>query len=169
MNQEIWKNIQGYEGYYEISNFGKIKSLPGKWKKFEKILTLIITGGYQRIKLYRNTDVQSFAVHRLVALHFIPNPDKLPEINHKNCIKIDNRVENLEWCTRQGNIDHAVENNLNPTGETHGRSKLNNIKILEIRKKYVPRTYSQRRLAKEYHIGRTAILNILQGKTWKHI
>lgn len=170
MENEIWKDIIGYEGYYQVSNFGNIKSLPGKWKKFEKILKLHTTRcGYYIIKLYKNTNCKIFTVHKLVALHFISNPNNLSEINHKNCIKIDNRDNNLEWVTHQQNIDHCVKNNLNPKGENNGTAKLNENQVLEIRRKYIPRIYSQRKLAKEYNIGRTAILNILQKETWKHI
>ena len=109
--EEIWKDIPEYEGLYQVSNLGNIKSLEKSkgWCKIkEKTLKLRIDkDGYYRVILSKNSKPKMFLVHRLVAQAFIPNPNNLPEINHKNEIKTDNRVENLEWCTQLYNLHYG--------------------------------------------------------------
>lgn len=109
MKNEIWKDVPGYVGSYQVSNLGKIKSLSrfnGRYSCKEQILKpRSDKKGYLRISLYKNNKIKNFFVHRLVAMAFIPNPDNLPQINHKNEIKTDNRVENLEWCSAYYNMN----------------------------------------------------------------
>ena len=95
MSNEIWKNAPGFPGY-QVSNAGRVCSNG-------RILRVDNVKGYDRVRLYRDKHVVRMFVHRLVALAFIPNPDGLPQINHKNEIKTDNRAENLEWCTAKYN------------------------------------------------------------------
>lgn len=113
---EIWKDIQGYENLYQVSNTGKIKGLPRidsngriypeRFLKPEKLRK-----GYLRVRLgSRKTGLRHYLVHRLVAMAFIPNPDGLPQINHKNEKKDDNRVENLEWCDNDYNHNYGNRN-----------------------------------------------------------
>lgn len=104
-SKEVWKTIDGFENY-QVSNFGRVKSFA---KKTPKILTTNANDGigYVRVQLYKNKQRAFFRIHRLVAMAFIPNPENKPEINHKNGIKKDNRVENLEWATYSENENHA--------------------------------------------------------------
>ena len=105
-NNEIWKPIKDYEGLYEISNLGRIKS---RYFQENKILKSDCNR-YAKIDLRKNKVRKGFLVHRLVAEAFIPNIENKPQINHKNKIKLDNKVENLEWVTSSENIIHAFEN-----------------------------------------------------------
>lgn len=102
---EIWKDIKDYEGLYQVSNLGRVKSFV---HKKERILKLRFTGRYYQAELYKNKNSKSYSVHRLVAEAFIPNPDKLPCINHKDENKSNNHVDNLEWCTQHYNIHYGT-------------------------------------------------------------
>ena len=104
-NKEIWKDILGYEGHYQVSNKGRVKSLKqGK----EKILKPERCRGYLRVGLLKNRNRKMFMVHRLVAQAFISNSDNLPMINHKDENPSNNRVENLEWCDSKYNNNYGT-------------------------------------------------------------
>ena len=105
---EIWKDIEGYEGLYQISNKGRVKSL---YKGSERILKPWINNvGYYYIALCNDSVSKKFSLHRLVAQAFIPNPDNLPEINHKDENKLNNSVENLEWIRHMDNCNYGTRN-----------------------------------------------------------
>ena len=105
---EIWHDIEGYEGLYQISNKGHVKSL---YKGSERILRAHDNGaGYLKVQLYKNTARQYRYIHRLVAETFIVNLHNLPEINHKDENKKNNCVENLEWCDRGYNVNYGSRN-----------------------------------------------------------
>ena len=114
--EEIWKPIKGYEGLYEVSNIGRVKSLP---KTVEQYYGYKITNerilkqspdrkGYMMAWLYKNKKRNTVKVHRLVANAFIPNPDNKPQIDHINTVKDDNRVCNLRWCTEKENSNNPI-------------------------------------------------------------
>lgn len=107
---EIWKDVKDYEGLYQVSNLGRVKSLGNDKTRKEKILKLKNVRGYLLIKLCKDGKQKFFAVHRLVAQHFIPNSLNLPEINHKDENKENNCLENLEWCDRTYNINYGTRN-----------------------------------------------------------
>ena len=110
---EIWKNIENYENKYQISNFGNVKSLNYRGTKKEKLLKLVPNKiGYINVQLSKNGIVKPFYVHRLVAIAFLNNVKGKNEVNHINMIKHDNRVENLEWCSKSENIIHYVNNKI---------------------------------------------------------
>ena len=101
---EEWRDIAGFNGIYQVSNFGRVRSL--NYNRTGKTKLMAINkdrGEYCRVLLYTKEKNYNKTVHRLVAQAFIPNPNNLPCVNHKNEIKTDNRVENLEWCTKQYN------------------------------------------------------------------
>ena len=112
--QEIWKDVVGYEGFYKVSNKGNIRSverkdtLGRKWGGVTLRPSHNNTGGYLSVDLCKNGTRKKKRVHRLVAEVFIPNPNNYSEINHKDENKTNNHVENLEWCTSKYNINHGT-------------------------------------------------------------
>ena len=107
MTDEIWCPIKGYEGLYEVSDQGMVKSI-GYGK--ERILKPARNTGYLQVNLWKNGEMKTYRVHRLVAKTFIPNPNNLQEINHKDENKENNSVLNLEWCDRKYNINYGTRN-----------------------------------------------------------
>lgn len=112
MSSEIWKDIEGYEGLYQISNFGRVKSLKWNHSNIIKTLKLSNNGGYIRTSLFKNKAEKRFYVHVLVAQAFIPNPNKYPEVNHIDENKSNNHVDNLEWCNKSYNANYGNRNKL---------------------------------------------------------
>ena len=115
--QLIVKNVTGYEGLYLIDSLGNVVSLPRQQgrhfvNQYKILGTKVNRLGYKEVALSKNGKTKTVLLHRLIAQHFIDNPNNLPCVNHKNGIKADNRIENLEWCTRSYNTKHAYENNL---------------------------------------------------------
>ena len=115
---EEWRDIKGYEGLYQVSNLGKVRSLD-RYRKQKgnsiafikgRILkhTVCSTTGYCMVALYKDKGIKMCTIHRLVAKAFLPNPGNLPQVNHKNECKWDNTVWNLEWCTREYNCKYGT-------------------------------------------------------------
>lgn len=102
---EVWKDIKEYEGLYQVSNFGRVKSLSRK----NDIIMRPSCGEYKRVNLRKNGKYKSFYVHRLVAQNFIPNLKNKPQVNHKDENKYNNCVNNLEWCTHIENMNYGTK------------------------------------------------------------
>ena len=108
---EIWKDIEGYEGLYQISNFGRVRSLNYRGTGQTKVLSPGEGGrGYLLVNLCKNGKTKKYQVHRLVAEAFIPNWFDDPQVNHIDEDKTNNRVENLEWCSAKYNINYGTHN-----------------------------------------------------------
>lgn len=108
---EIWKDIKGYEGRYEVSNMGRVKSLNYRRSGKSGILKSEDNGnGYFAVNLRKDNKNWHISVHRLVALTFLPNYENFPEVNHKDEIKDNNNLNNLEWCTTSYNVNYGTHN-----------------------------------------------------------
>ena len=108
--EEIWCPIKGYEGLYEVSDQGRVRSI--KFGKERILKPLRNTCGYLQVDLWKNGEHKMYLVHRLVAQTFTPNPDNLTEVNHKDEDKDNNSVQNLEWCDRKYNINYGNRNQM---------------------------------------------------------
>lgn len=152
---EIWKVISE-DSNYSVSNLGNLINNNTKQKHKGNV----IKGGYIQHHIGGKSHSKRRLIHRLVAIEFIPNPTNLPEVNHKDGNKKNNTVENLEWCSRQENINHAFETGLfkdrNISGERNGNSKLTNIQ----RKLVISDTRPVSVIAKEYNVTIQAIYYI---------
>lgn len=175
--QEIWKDISGYEGRYQASTHGRIRSVSRKvtQKGHKCYFTRILKGkilnprlqnsNYYVVWLSKNGEVSAQLVHRLVAQTFIPNIDNKPCINHKNGNKTDNRIKNLEWCSYSENIKHSHK--------IDGRKEISKpVKCIEINKEFSSIINASR----EIGINRCSISHALNGRaktaggyTWKFI
>lgn len=155
MEKEIWKNIKGYEGLYEISSFGSVRSLcSGKWGK-EMIRKLVPDkDGYMTVNLKKNGKYHNYKVHRLVGMAFIDNPNNLPMINHKDENRANNTIENLEWC------DCKYNNNYNEKPSKYFKpiNRLNEDGT--INKQYKSITEA----SKENAVDMSCIIYVLKGK-----
>lgn len=168
--QEIFKPIIGFEGIYEISNLGNVKSI-----KNNIILKPFINKKlYNRktVSLHKKGVQKIYKVHRLVASAFIPNPKNKKCINHLDNDPRNNNVLNLEWVTHKENIQYAVKQgrltfNKNMKGESHPMSKLTNKNILKIFK--LIKTKKQKDIAKIFNVSPQLISKIVCGNGWRHL
>ena len=177
--KEIWKDIIGCEGYYQVSNFGRVKRL--------KRLTLRKNGrllpvkekflketkqksGYLTSFLCIGKQQKTKYIHRLVAQAFIPNPENKPQVNHINGIKNDNRVENLEWCTNKENHIHAVKNKLKfVSGQENYNSKLTEEEVYIIKGLFEYTSLNNNCISEIFNVTPQNINLIRKNKTWKKV
>ena len=127
-----WKDIVGYENEYQINQFGEIRTLKDspKLKKYDVLKPQISKrNGYVYQMLYKNGKEKLLRVHRLVAMAFLPNPNNLPQVNHKDGNKQNNSVDNLEWCEQSDNMKHAYKNGLQIPSENQRKAIINTNKL----------------------------------------
>ena len=170
---EIWKWISGYEGLYQVSNYGRIKTFP-RHSRYKEIMIrrpALGTGGYLQVGLHKNGISKTFDIHRLVAQTFIPNPLNLPEVNHKFGNKFDNCVENLYWCTDEENTHHAVETGLIKSGADRNEAKLTAEQVRWIRENYKPYdpNFGASALARKFNVSPRTIRRVVKGITYKNV
>ena len=182
LENEIWKDVVGYEGRYRISSIGRILSLDrpvetvrGNFSYTNRIngrllkTRLLQTGGYESVTLSKNHIPKQYLVHRLIALAFIPNPENKKTVNHKNGIKTANYLENLEWSTQSENVCHAHATGLtNPLkGERQPSAKLTDSDVIKIRSE--GKYSTNREIGLKWGVCKVTIAYILNNKTWKHL
>lgn len=174
---EDWRDIHGFDGYYQISESGIVKSLKRTCKMYqgfrtvpEKILNKQIDkDGYYCVSLSKDGQTKSFRINRLVALTFITNPDNKPQVNHKDGIKANNHKSNLEWSTSSENNLHACRTGLKSPliGVNHCMVKLSEIEAREI--KYSDTNMTCKDVGLLYGVSSTIVCLIRNNKRWKHI
>lgn len=156
------KDIPGYENLYRINIVGDIYSV-----RYRKYITSTIRSGYKYSNLYKDKQRKNLAIHRLVALTYIPNPDSKPQINHKDGHKLNNAVSNLEWCTPKENSKHSKDTGLwHPNyGESNGNSKITVETVRFIRSSPL----RNKDLVKLLDLKSNTISSIRKYKRWAHV
>ncbi len=178
--REVFLDITGYEGLYQISNKGRVKSMKRKVNHSssgfsnlpEKVLKPQKSGnGYCHIGLYKDGKVKYLMIARLVAIHFIPNPENKPEVNHKNGDKSNNFDYNLEWNTSSENSQHSFDKGLQEKqkGTKNPSAKLTEKQVLKIRELANDNGLTRKKIAERYNVTRQAINSIVWHKNWRHI
>jgi len=183
MEEEIWKDVVGYEGKYIVSSNGivmgvdrvNIQRREGQkdrliFKAGKTINPHSWGGAYLQTQLHKDGELGTYSTHRLVAQAFIPNPENKPEVNHINGIKKDNRVENLEWVTHKENIRHAIDTNLKVAvcGEDHQLSSLKNEDVIWIRAN-CKSTKDYGWISRKLGVSTGVVRNIDKKLNWKHL
>lgn len=176
---EIWKDVPGYEGMYQVSNMGNVRGLDrysdsDKRQKLKgKMMAFHIHHkGYIKVLLTKNGQAKMKFVHILVAAAFIGPTPKGKQVNHMNGKKADNRPENLEYCTASYNILHShrkLGKTSNLQGEKHWAAKLTKKDVLDIRRLYTTGNYTHKSLANIFGVQAPAIGKIINRQHWTHI
>ena len=168
MTEEVWKDLVGYEGLYQVSDFVRVRGLDrldsiGRRREGRVLKYGYTNEGYKMVLLYKNANSVKFLVHRLVAQTFIPNPDNKPQVNHKDETQGNNNVNNLEWVTASENVNYGTRN------ERMAKTHYKKIKVI-----YSDDTYeiweSTSSFAREYGNGvlTQGISDVLTGRRPKH-
>lgn len=177
-DSEIWKDIPGYVGLYKASSHGRVKSMGRdqvdkagrRWVNYEKILHQHFNKatGYLHTTLYKNKVATTITIHRIVAITFYKK-GRFNHVNHKDCDKLNNHKDNLEWCTKSHNQKHAYEHGKlrlpNVCGIMNGNAKFTERQIKAIRKSNLGNV----ELGRKYSVASNTIRAIKIGKTWKHV
>src|ERR1700677_1291547 len=162
---EIWIPISETDGFYEVSNLGRVRrAKKSRGTHIGKLTSLVSDkDGYIVVTLHVAGLIRNRKVHRLVASEFIANPDSLPEVNHKDGEKTNNKVENLEWCLHLDNQQHAGKLGLMAAGSKNGTAKLTESDVIDIRKTDKSGPY----LSKLYGVSVATISLVRRRKIWK--
>ena len=169
-----WKQIPGFEGFYSVSNDCEVRrDAPsvhtGGTSYIGKILKNRLGAAYLYVCLFKNGIGRNYFVHVLMMMSFNGPAPIGYEINHKDGNKHNNVLSNLEYVTKKQNMQHALKNGLMKLGEMHGRAKLTNEQVMEIRQRYAPKLISMHKLSKEYGVAKSTIRCVVTNRFWKHV
>ena len=169
--REVFEDLKGYEDTYQISESGRVftkrRLIDNQIYYGKELIPQLTKDGYLKVTLSKYGESKRFYLHRLVAIQFIDNPNNLSQVNHKDGNKLNNNVNNLEWCTKEDNQKHAVDMGLMQRGEARPSSKLTEKQVLEIYKlKGILRTQD---IANIYGVSKNTICVILRGAKWKYL
>lgn len=175
--QEIWKDIDGYNGFYQVSNLGNIKSIGGRIGtaiRQPRVLKQNLNAyGYPKVRLQRGSKDQTVTVHRLVALHFVQNPNKEETVNHIDGNKANNVYSNLEWTNRSGQMIHAYKLNLKTArvGASNSNAKLTPDEVRYIRAHYKKndREFGSSALGRKFGVTHRVITLVANGETYRDV
>lgn len=178
---EEWRAVVGWEGFYEVSNLGRVRSLPRMTVRNGHALTVKggilsanIACGYPNLSLRVNGRYQTATIHRLVGFAFVPNPHGYLEINHIDGNKANARADNLEWCTRQHNNKHAWRTGLHQVSQNQVKgadlwsNKLTEDQVRSIRKERSEGVRASL-LGRKYDVSAMQIARICKRESWKHV
>jgi hypothetical protein len=182
VKKEIWKDIQNFEGLYQISNLGRVKSLD-RYIELKNGTNRFVKGrvlkpskhktkpSYYNVILSNKGKRYSMSIHRLVAEHFIPNKDGKPQVNHKDGDKLNNKVNNLEWVTYSENTIHSFSIGLSKgrKGENHHNNKLTYKEVRCIKELLVEGELKQSEIANKFKISFRTVSAIKRGVLWRHV
>lgn len=172
MKKEIWLWAKGYKGYYRISTKGRVRSVSrfvkcrsGALRKLSGRIRLPgpAGNGYLGVSLSKKGKIKTELLHRLVAVAFVPNPNNLPEVNHKDTNKKNCAADNLEWVSQKGNSEHAVEYNLVAFGTRIKNAKLDDSKA----RKIFLSSGIQRKIAADHNVSVMTVSLIKRKKIWR--
>lgn len=180
MKEEVFKPIKGYEGSYEISNLGRVKSLSrmvkgkgGGLRRVPERIMSVRTGGreYLHATLCLNSKYKTRTVHGLVAEAFLDADPSRPQVNHINGDKFDNRVENLEWVTQSENMLHSYKMGLHKrkVGSEVPGAKLTEREVGIIRKLHNTKKLFHREIGEAFGVSKSTIKGIINNKYWNHV
>lgn len=170
MELEIWKSIPSYEGLYEVSNYGSIRSLTykkanGPTRNGRLLKYHINAGGYKQVVLSKHGLKTPKTIHRLVALAFLG--ESTLQVNHKDGDKQNNHLSNLEYVTPKQNIHHAIHMGLTDSRGENGTSSLKNYQALEIKQLLLTSDISKCNIAETYKISESTVRDINKGRRWR--
>ena len=166
---EEWAGVEGFPEY-QISSQGRLRSYKLK-ERGVIVKGWIEQDGYRRHILKSKGVTKYITAHRLVALHHLDSPNEgESQVNHIDGDRLNNNVENLEWCSPQYNVSHSISHGVrNSAGEGNPKSVLTEVDVRRIRDSFASKESTPLELSKEYGVTRTSIYNILNNKTWKEV